>query len=364
MAEIVVVTWDGGGNVPPALAIARELAARGHGIRVLGHRTQRAVIEGAGFAAVAVHEAREFAAGGTHSGRELVATFADRGMGRDLATELRRHPADLVLVDALMLGALEAARDSGVRHAVLEHFYDTYLQELLRGPLGLVVRARGLRPGRAVREAAVRVVTSLPELDRVRGGGTVHQVGPVVAWNPRVEAEPTVLVSLSTFGYAGMAQRLQDVVDGCAALPARVVVTTGPHVDPAGLRAPRGVEVHRFVPHADLMPRASVFVGHGGHGSAMTALAHDVPVAVLPMDPRSDHRLVGGSIERAGAGRLLAADAGPAAIADAVRGLLADGPHRAAAARLGQLVRSSSGARGAADALESVLPEHHRVVRG
>ena len=26
MAEIVVVTWDGGGNVPPAFAIAAELA--------------------------------------------------------------------------------------------------------------------------------------------------------------------------------------------------------------------------------------------------------------------------------------------------------------------------------------------------
>ena len=52
MAEIVVVTWDGGGNVPPALAIAAELAARGHGIRVLGHRSQRDAIEAAGFTPV------------------------------------------------------------------------------------------------------------------------------------------------------------------------------------------------------------------------------------------------------------------------------------------------------------------------
>ena len=51
MAEIVVVTWDGGGNVPPAFAIAAELAARGHGIRVLGHRSQREAIEAAGFSA-------------------------------------------------------------------------------------------------------------------------------------------------------------------------------------------------------------------------------------------------------------------------------------------------------------------------
>lgn len=361
MAEIVVVTWDGGGNVPPAIAIARELATRGHGIRVLGHRTQREAMEAAGFAAVAAVEARSFAAGGTHSDRELVATFADRGMGRDLLAELHRRPADLVLVDALMFGALEAARASGTRYAVLEHFYDTYLQNLLRGPLGLVLRTRGMRPGRGVREAAVRVVTSLPELDPVRPGGTVRQVGPVVAWNPRVGGEPTVLVSLSTFGYAGMAERLQGVLDACADLPARVVITTGPHVEAGSLRAPSGVEVHGVVPHAELMPSVSVFVGHGGHGSAMTALAHDVPVVVLPLDPRSDHRLVGSSLERAGAGRLVD---GADAVAGAVGELLADGPHREAAARLGAQVRSSPGARGGADALEAVLAGSPRASAG
>ena len=361
MAEIVVVTWDGGGNVPPALAIARELAARGHGIRVLGHRTQRDAIEAAGFAAVAVGEAREFSAGGTHSDRELVATFGDRGMGRDLLAELRRQPADLVLVDALMLGALDAARASGTPYAVLEHFYDTYYQNLLRGALGLVLRARGMRPGQALREAAVRVVTSLPELDPVRRGGTVRQVGPVVTWNPRVEGDPTVLVSLSTFGYAGMAEVLQAVLDACADLPARVVVTTGPHVEPGSLRAQSGVEVHRVVPHAALLPGVSVFVGHGGHGSAMTALAHDVPVVVLPLDPRSDHRLVGTSLERAAAGRLVD---GPDGVAGAVRALLAEGPHRAAAARLGAQVRSSPGARGGADAVEEALAGSPRLSAG
>ena len=75
-----------------------------------------------------------------------------------------------MLVDALTFGALDAARASGVRYAVLEHFFDGYYQGLLRGPLGVVLRASGLRPGRSLREAAARVVTSLPELDAVRPG--------------------------------------------------------------------------------------------------------------------------------------------------------------------------------------------------
>lgn len=361
MAEIIVVTWDGGGNVPPALAIARELAGRGHGIRVLGHPGQRNAIEAAGFEAVATRRARDFRAGDPHSSRDLLATFGDRGMARDFLDELRRCPADLVLVDALMLGALDAARASGVPYAVLEHFYDEYYQGALRGPLGLVLRATGLRPGRSLRDAAVRVVTTLPELDSVRPlrrGGIVRQVGPLVSWRPRVECEPTVLVSLSTFGYAGMAQRLQTAVQGCAGLPAKVIVTTGPRIDPATLDAPAGVEVHRFAPHAELMPGVSVLLGHGGHGTAMTALAHDIPVAVLPLDPKSDHEKVGRSLERAGAGRLLRRRASADEVRDAVGVLLADGPHRDAAARLGARVRSSSGAVGAADALEAALPSH------
>ncbi len=368
MAEIIVVTWDGGGNVPPALAIAHELAARGHGIRVLGHRSQRVVIEAAGFLAVANAHSRDFRAGDPHSTRDLLATFGDRGMGRDLVVELARQPADLVLIDALMFGALNAARGSGVRYAVLEHFYDEYYRSALRSPLGLVLRVAGLRPGRSLQEAAVRVVTSLPELDAVHPlearhpGGMVSQVGPIVSWRPRVPAEPTILVSLSTFGYAGMAERLQTAVEGCAGLPARLVVTTGPRIDPASLHAPAGVEVHRFVPHAELMPEVSVLLGHGGHGTTMTALAHDVPVAVLPLDPRSDHEVVGRSLERAGAGRLLSRTASADEIRVAVGALLADGPHRDAVARLGARVRSSAGAVGAADALESTLPARaHRT---
>jgi hypothetical protein len=334
-------------------------------VRFLGHRAQSDVLAAAGFEVVPARGARPFASGGTHSTAELLATFGDRGLGRDLTTELRGRPADLVVVDALMFGALDAARRSGVPYVVLEHFYDGYLQGLLRGPLGLVMRVRGLRPGAALREAVLRVVTSLPELDPVPASSAVRQVGPVVSWRPRdPAAPPTVLVSLCTFGYPGMTERLQTVVDGVAGLPARLVVTTGPHVDPGSLRVPSGVEVHRFVPHADLMPGTSVFVGHGGHGSAMSALAHDVPVVVLPLEARSDHRVVGRSIERAGAGRLLAADASAATVADAVRGLLADGPHRSAAARLGRQVRSAPGAGGAADALEAVLPDPVRRAAG
>ena len=63
-----------------------------------------------------------------------------------------------------------------------------------------------------------------------------------------------------------MQRSLQNVVDATAGLDARVVVTTGPAVDPDGAARPGHVEVHRFVPHVELMPSATLLVGHGGHG--------------------------------------------------------------------------------------------------
>lgn len=46
--RMLVVTWDGGGNLPPMLGIARALADRGDRVRVLGHRIQREAIESTG----------------------------------------------------------------------------------------------------------------------------------------------------------------------------------------------------------------------------------------------------------------------------------------------------------------------------
>jgi UDP:flavonoid glycosyltransferase YjiC (YdhE family) len=49
MPTLLFVTWDGGGNVAPALEIARALVQRGDRVRFLGQPSQRAIIRGAGF---------------------------------------------------------------------------------------------------------------------------------------------------------------------------------------------------------------------------------------------------------------------------------------------------------------------------
>lgn len=359
MSDILFVTWDGGGNVPPATAMARELTARGHTVRFLGHASQVADLEEQGLEVVRGRHARAYSRFDRYSPLTMMAVFGDRGMGRDLLEETARRPYDLVVVDCLMVGAMAAAHEAGLRYAVLEHLYDgVYRSGILGGPMGLNLRLRRLRPQRALDAAALRLVTTLPDLDPVTDSpANLRQVGPAVPLG--APASPgdgaTVLVSLSTFGYPGMTPALQRIVDATRDLDARVVVTTGPAIDPADVVAPRGAEVHRFVPHAELMPGLSLFVGHGGHGSTMTALGHDLPLVLMPMDKLGDQPGVADSVQRAGAGRRVAKGAAPDRLAPVLAAMLADGPHRAAAARLGAAIRANPGALRGADAVETVV---------
>lgn len=362
MADILFVTWDGGGAVPPALGIARELRTRGHAIRLLGHPVQAEGLRAEGYDVVPNRHARNFSGSEHNSPLTLMAALGDRGMGRDLLEAVAARPADLVVVDCFMFGALAAARDAGLRYVVLEHTFDDYYErDCLRGPLGVSLRLRRLAPRRALEAARSRFVASVPELDPAGAAPHLTHIGPVVDVASRIPSDPTVLVSLSTFGYAGMREVLQNVIDATDGLGARVVVTTGPLVEPDSLTRPTHVEVHRFVPHVELMPTATMLVGHGGHGTTMQALAHDLPVLVLPMSRITDQPTIGRAVAAAGAGQVASRTARPGDLAPLIASLLDDGPHRAAAARLGAAIRALPGAGTGADRIEESLRDGARA---
>lgn len=363
MTEILIATWDGGGNVPPALLIGRELAARGHGVRVIGHETQRDAVTAAGLTFTAYPTADAFSSVDDNSVPRMVALFTDRSLGADVVAEARNQRADVVLLDCMLTGAVRACDLAGVPYVTVEHLYDGFLRgPWLKGPMGIASRVKGLRPVRSWDRARRALVVTLPELDpgaaRSARPENLVWTGPVLDLPERHDLAghpPAVLISLSTFSFPGMAASLQNLLDATADLDARVVVTTGPVVDPADLRAAANHEIHRFVPHDQLMPQVSLVVGHGGHATTVRALAHDLPLVVMPMHPLLDQPMVGKSVVAAGAGRLVAKKASPDALRPVIAELLADGPHRAAAARLGQRIREMHGTRAAADAvLEAV----------
>ncbi|MCW2758363.1 MAG: putative glycosyl transferase [Nocardioidaceae bacterium] len=353
MSEILFVTWDGGGNVPPAKVLADELARRGHAVRFVGHEAQRA--------ALAPHDLTPYAWRAGFRGKDghgpatLLSLFSERGAGDDVLASLRERPADLVVVDCLLVAVQHACLAAGQPYVALEHLFDSYLRHDWTKAPGALARLRSRSPVKAWDGAAACLLGSLPSLDEGARtpAGNAHVVGPLLDRLPEPHDlsahEPTVLVSLSTFGYAGMAQVLQRILDATAGLDARVVVTTAGMVPTSELRTAGNHEVHAFVPHDELMPTTSLLVGHGGHATTMRALAHDVPVLVLPMHPLLDQPLVGRAVASAGAGATTSRKTRPPALRSLVTTYLADGPHRTAAARLGREIRALDGRTGAAD---------------
>lgn len=349
MGQYLFVTWDGGGNLPPALGIASELAARGSEVRFIGHPQQAARVHASGLAFTPFTSAKPFDSRTPTSPLALLGILADRGMGSDVVAAVRS--GDVVVIDALLFGAMAAMKKAGRRYVAFEHTFDGYLRRAARGPLGLALRLRGLDALNLVDAGTPTIVASLAELDE--GHGDVVHIGPVVTGVPAAPSRPTVLISLSTYAYRDLLPTWQRVLDAVDGLDAHIMATIGPSVDPTHLRVPAGVDLHQWLPHAEVMPRTSLVVCHGGHATTMAALAHDVPVLVVPLDGASDQATVGNAVARAGAGSSLSRNTSRATLRSTIEALLADGAHREAASDLGSRIRAAAGARRGADLLES-----------
>ena len=150
------------------------------------------------------------------------------------------------------------------------------------------------------------------------------------ATEPATASPPLVYVTLGT-AFANIVV-FRAALDGLAGEPVEVVVTVGADQDPAAL-APvsANARVERFIPQADLLPRCSVVVHHGGSGTMFGSLAHGLPQVVIPQG--ADNFINAALITRAGAGLTLGpGEVAPESIRHSVRSVLGD-PSYATAAR-------------------------------
>lgn len=373
--RFLVVTYDGGGNGPPTMGIARALRERGHGVTVLGNPVQKAQFEGTGFP-FAAYEASPPWEWATPGFEARGSWFTEQPtLLEDVKVAIARSRPDALLVDFLLTPALVAAELAGLPTAVLVHTLAAVQAEDLAGWMRARRPSLELRPslglptvGTAVEHWAqfsLCLVAALPALDHISASTPVgfHHVGPILdgdsepdAWVPPWPAgdpRPLVLVSLTTRFDRRLVSMLQAVLDGLADAPVRVLVTTGLAIDPSALAPPGNAVVAQLIPHSHVLPHASVVITHAGHGTAMAALAHSLPLACIPLF--ADQPIVAARIAEAGAGRVLAWDADPEEIRDAVQTLLTDPHYREAAVRLATLISQQGGAAKAADLLETLL---------
>ena len=124
---------------------------------------------------------------------------------------------------------------------------------------------------------------------------------------------------------------LRLLLEALADVDCNVLMTIGRGGDPASLAPwPVNATVERFVPQADVLPHCRVVVSHGGSGTTYGALAHGLPLLMLPHG--ADQFENAAAARAAGvAETLMPPEIETAAIRVAVEALLDDAGHAARA---------------------------------
>ena len=358
--RFLFATWDGGGNVPPVLALAARLQARGHSVRAVGSDTL----------------ATRFAhAGVDYVARDPVHEWDQAAIAVDVAREA--VTADVVVSDFMLPGALCGAESGGRPNVALVHtLYAANLEPTGGlGPMHVAATEDGLAAVRAglglppvegfggLLARADTVLVTSPEVLDVPGDqpANVRYVGPVLegpgpdrGWRPPGvdDGRPLVVVGLGTTPMDEVPV-LQRLLSALAEAPVRLLVTVGAHVDADGLEVPANAQVVGHVRHSALLPWASAVVCHGGLGTVLAALAHSLPVVSVPLGREQPHNAA--AVERVGAGLTLAPTTSFEAIRTAVRRAVDDLELRAAAARMAMAIDDLSQSDAAVRELERHL---------
>ena len=327
--RVLLVTWDGAGNLPPALALISALSARGHEVIVLGHDSQEHEIRQSGGEFRRFANAPQLDQGKAQAGFDFGAWLAgfNEVAARDFMEEVSRVNPDVLIVDCMMGPSLAMAWSSGKKLVGLVHGVYSAMT-----PWSEMISAADLSLGCSYE--AFDQGTKFP-----KNMVFVGPLRPVVAgqpWTRKFPERPLVVASLSS-GHQGPFQLglLQRICDALSVLPLEGLVTTGRGIAPEELTAGANVTVERNVDHGLTLPEASLFITHCGHGSVMAALKAGVPMLCLPAVADQPHNAE--LVQRLGLGEVLDVMAPVAVVSDAVnrltakRFLLGDNKMRSAA---------------------------------
>lgn len=426
--NVLVAMFQGGGNIPQLLPIVARLVTLGHRVRVLvGPGVRRSRLP------VSEHLLRSLHATGAqiirlrepevHPWDTAPSTYgvllgwtpkAFRSVEQEaraqlwlphwtheVTAELQRDPADVLVADFVLVGALVAAEVAGVPTAVL--FHTVYPRPVPgRPPYGpgwlpaasLAARVRdatgtfvvhrlyaqqalpalnqartslGLPPLREYftqydRAARVVVLTS-PHFDfpahemppNVRLVGTPLDEMAPTPWDPpwpRAERQPRLLVSLSTLNQ-GQTRLMERILTAVAGLPVQAIVTLGPALAASQFTPPPNVILETFVSHTAVLPHVDAMVTQCGLGTLMKALVHGVPLVCIPLvgdQPDNAARVVA-----RGAGLRVSVDAPPGHIREAIQRVVTEPSFRRAAQQLATMMAGEDPVPAAVDEIVSLM---------
>jgi UDP:flavonoid glycosyltransferase YjiC (YdhE family) len=386
----ILFTFAGGsGHLDPLIPIARAAGGTGHQVAFAGRPWMLPVVEELGFPAYPA---------GTDTGltpvpaplRDLDAEREDAALRDGFARRIARERSwdllavcsdwqpDLLVCDETDFGAIVVAERLGLPSAtVVTSPAGSFVRHgLVAEPLSALRAEHGLPPDPQLAMLSRYLVLSPappsyrdPAYPLPATGHGVRLFAPDAAkaeqgpaWLADLLETPTVYVTLGTVFNVESGDLFARILEGVRDLPANVVMTIGRELDPAefGLQ-PANVRIVRFVPQALLLPHCSVVVSHGGSGSVIGALAHGLPMLLIPLG--ADQPSNAARCAELGVARVLdAAQATPDDVREAVSILLLDRSYRLAAERMRDEIAALPGPAHAVALLERLAAERRPLL--
>lgn len=366
--RVLMVYWDGGGNLPPQRALARELKSRGHDVHVLTHDTQAKSVDSDGATFHSLATARQWDPARHNTADEEVAFISEdlAGSSRFAEDFLATHAAirpDVCLIDVMLISTQKLAIERGITFAVFNHL--AWITE--GGCMGflnsIAAAVQGSGSGSAffdlLDRAPLVLAASYPDFGtKASTAHHIHFIGPIrepivsAPWPRRFPDRPFVLVSLSST-FQGQEATLRNICTALAPLPLEVLVTTGRGFAPDSLPVANGLEARTFVPHDAVLPSVDLVVTHAGLGTLMYSAGTGVPCLCFPNG--RDQNDNAARIEALGLGHALSPDATPAEIGNAVTDMLRDQATRRACHAFASRVKRFGDLARAADLVEELV---------
>lgn len=379
-ANVLFVTIDGGGNLPPVLGLAKEMSESGFRVSVLSEPCMQEVIRDLGFNYISFqrHFTRKdrkediFKDWNVSSVNNPVLKNIVFGPAKIMAEEtmeaIRLTEADLLVADCLLPTALIAAEASSIPGVLAFHMPE-YFPGSNRPP-GMF----GLKPGKgragrirdkilthlfnfkldgflpAINETRTRF--KLPPLKRTSDlvhradqrliqtlegfdfpleprPSNVRYIGPALndpdwisswsnPWAPE-DSRPLVVISLSST-FQNQHAAIQSAIDALKGQEIRGLVTLGPALEKEDFSVPENVIIVDSAPHSEVFPLANLVITHAGHGTIMRALSHGLPLVCLPMGRDQNDNAI--KVQHHGCGIALSTKAGPEKILKAIQKIL------------------------------------------
>lgn len=385
----ILFTFAGGsGHFEPLAPVARAAQAAGHTVAFAAQPVMLPVVEAAGFAAFATGGATLSAAPRRQALLPVDLEREDRDLAEGFARRLARERAgavlalcadwrpDLLVCDEIDFGAVVAAERLGLPHASVLVIAEGSLvrRAVVGAPLEELRAAHGLPPDPQLAMLSRYLVLSpcppgfrspafpLPPTAHAIRPAAAAPAPPETAWAPPAGAGPLVYFTLGTVFNVESGDLLERALAGLRGLPARIVATVGREIDPAELGPqPPNVQIARYIPQAALLPHCAAVVSHGGSGSVMGALAHGLPMLLLPMgadQPRNADRCAQLGLAR----QLDPLAATPEDVRAAAADILADPAYRRAAGRLRDEIAGLPGPDHAVALLERLAAERRPIL--